>query len=98
MFNNPMSVSGRIRRTEFGISFIIAVVANLFVTPLAQATDGMGALLIFPVVFFLWTQGAKRSHDVGNSGWFILIPFYALYLLFKEGDRGTNQYGKDPKE
>ncbi len=97
MFKNPMSFSGRIRRTEFGISFIIAVFLNLFIGVLAEATDGMGGLLIFPMVWFLWAQAAKRSHDVGNSGWFILIPFYALYLLFKEGDKGTNQYGQDPK-
>lgn len=93
-----MSFSGRIRRTEFGVSFIIAVCLNLFIGVLAEATDGMGGLLIFPMIWFLWAQSAKRSHDVGNSGWFILIPFYALYLLFKEGDRGTNKYGKDPKE
>ncbi|MNG40685.1 hypothetical protein D3C84_1293850 [compost metagenome] len=36
-------------------------------------------------------------HDVGKSGWFILIPIYSLILACTEGDKGTNEYGPDPK-
>jgi uncharacterized membrane protein YhaH (DUF805 family) len=25
----------------------------------------------------------RRSHDVGKSGWWILVPFYSIYLMFK---------------
>lgn len=27
----------------------------------------------------------KRSHDIGNSGRYCLIPFYGLFLLFAPG-------------
>ena len=37
-------------------------------------------------------------HDVGKSGWFILIPIYNLVLAVTEGDKGANEYGEDPKE
>jgi len=36
-------------------------------------------------------------HDVGKSGWYMLIPFYNLYLAILEGDKGPNEYGADPK-
>lgn len=39
----------------------------------------------------------RRMHDVGKSGWFILIPLYNLILACTEGERGENQYGPDPK-
>ena len=42
-------------------------------------------------------QAVKRSHDLDNTGWYILIPFYGFWLLFAEGTRGNNKYGEDPK-
>ena len=31
----------------------------------------------------------RRSHDIGNSGWWILIPFYSIYLMFKNSKPET---------
>ena len=36
-------------------------------------------------------------HDVGKSGWFILIPIYNIILAATNGDSGSNEYGPDPK-
>lgn len=107
MFQNPFSFEGRIRRTEYGLSFIIFVVARVIITMIAAAMstssyDNSGAValaLIFslPLLWFLWAQGAKRCHDVGNSGWWQLIPFYVFWLIFQDGQPGPNQYGENPK-
>lgn len=40
----------------------------------------------------------RRMHDVGKSGWYILIPIYNLILACTDGDKGQNEYGADPKE
>ena len=43
--------------------------------------------------------GVRRLHDVGKSGWMLLIslvPFgiiYVIYLLAQKGDEDINQYG-----
>lgn len=53
-------------------------------------------LLIIPMLILMrisLSQGAKRCHDVGRSGWFLLIPFYIFYLIFAEGQRFDNKYG-----
>ena len=47
--------------------------------------------------------GVRRLHDVGKSGWMLLLAvipfvnFYLLYLLVQPGDPGPNAYGPDPK-
>lgn len=101
MFENAFSFEGRIRRTEYGISGIIygffVVVINLIIS----GSDGDLAILgiaYIPMLWFFWAQGAKRCHDVGNSGWWQLIPFYGFWLLFQDGDYGQNKYGNNPKE
>ena len=108
MFKNPFSFDGRIRRTEYGLSFIIFAVARTIIMMIAAGTmssssDTSGAGMItfifsLPLFFFLLAQGAKRCHDVEMSGWFQLIPLFPLYLLFAEGKKGSNKYGDDPKQ
>ena len=96
MFSNPFSFDGRIRRMEFGISYIINGISIQVITELSMETSGLNILLI-PLLWFGLAQGAKRCHDLGNSGWWQLIPFYPLWLIFKEGKPGTNEYGDNPK-
>ncbi len=35
-------------------------------------------------------------HDVGKSGWWVLVPFANFFLLFKKGDEEQNIYGEPP--
>lgn len=55
-------------------------------------------VIAIPALWFLLAQGAKRSHDLGNSGWYQLIPFYVLWLLFQDSTYGDNEYGKNLKD
>lgn len=101
MFNNPFSFEGRIRRTEYGLSAIIYTVAAGIINVFIEESRGDAEFLVFayiPLLWFLWAQGAKRCHDVGNNGWWQLIPFYGLWLIFQDGEPGSNQYGDNPKE
>jgi uncharacterized membrane protein YhaH (DUF805 family) len=99
MFENAFSFDGRIRRTEYGISVIIYAVIAVVISLIAEANRDASFVFIFylPALWFLWAQAAKRCHDVGNSGWWQLIPLYGFWLLFQEGELGQNQYGNNPK-
>lgn len=99
MFENSFSFEGRIRRTEYGISCIIyGIIAGIINVVIASNQDAAAVGLIYiPALWFLMAQSAKRCHDVGNSGWWQLIPFYGLWLLFQDGEPGQNQYGENPK-
>jgi uncharacterized membrane protein YhaH (DUF805 family) len=96
MFAASFSFDGRIRRTEYGISLIIYVIAATLINSLVKGAPIFG-LCYIPLLWFLWAQGAKRCHDRNASGWFQIIPFYVFWMLFAEGDIMPNQYGENPK-
>lgn len=48
--------------------------------------------------------GARRLHDIGKSGWWMLIAIiplvggiYLIYLLTRDGQVESNLYGSNPK-
>ena len=108
MFKNPFSIQGRIRRLEYGLSYIIYFV-YLFLEIIILTVGGLIGdidnprdtitlyLLASPAIWFMIAQGAKRCHDRNNSGWWQLIPFYGFWMLFADGDIGPNDYGGNPK-
>ena len=111
MFKTSFSFDGRIRRTEYGLSIIIYVVIYSLILTIGEYNTNGGevnsnnsslvfiiTLVFIPLMWFLWAQGAKRCHDINRSGWWQLIPFFGLWMLFQEGTNGENDYGDDPKE
>ena len=61
------------------------------------ATFGIADIYSLAVLVPSIAVAIRRMHDIGKSGWFILIPFYNLYLFSIEGEKGTNEYGPNPK-
>ena len=94
MFEAPFSFKGRIRRLEYGISLIIY---SLLAVLIEETDESLILLLTIPLLWFLYAQGAKRCHDRNCSGWWQLVPFYGIWMLFAEGTTGPNEYGLDPK-
>jgi uncharacterized membrane protein YhaH (DUF805 family) len=106
MFKTPFSYEGRIRRLEYGLSYLIyfagLVIAGGLLGALNLSQDENAGLLLMvlfyiPAFWFMTSQAAKRCHDLGNSGWYQIIPFYVLWMLFQDGDKGRNEYGENPK-
>lgn len=102
MFLKPFSFDGRIRRTEYGITFIIYFIIMTFLNAVfVPEAEGalIGLILLYiPMLWFLWAQGAKRCHDIGHSGWYQIIPFYMVWMIFGKGEEGIqNKYGVNPK-
>ncbi len=101
MFKNPFSFKGRIRRLEYGLSYILYMVVYYVSIFIMGSLDEIGVFLFLAIfiglLWFILAQGAKRCHDRGNSGFFQLIPFYGLWMLFGDSDYGPNKYGDNPK-
>lgn len=94
---------GRARRKEYWmfflynilVSFILGFIEGVVSGP--QATGALGGLYSLAILIPSIAAGVRRMHDVGKSGWFILIPIYNFILMVTEGQRGANEYGEDPK-
>jgi uncharacterized membrane protein YhaH (DUF805 family) len=109
MFKDPFSFEGRIRRTEYGLSLLIVAIGRVIITffivfgmadssgRMPDSANAFITLLSIPLIAFSLLQGSKRAHDVGISGWWQIVPLVPLYLIFKEGDFGSNRFGEDPK-
>lgn len=110
MFSAPFSFKGRIRRLEYCLSRIIAKVLLCLVSVLLMTVQElldlksseffawfMLLITCIPYLWFLWAQGVKRCHDRGNSGWYMFVPFYLLWMCLGDGEEYENDYGPDPK-
>lgn len=115
MYRNPFSFKGRIRRTEYALSYMLFLVMISWMKSIFVSLDNstwyildirvedtvfITCVLIiwfFTLAWFIAAQSAKRCHDIGNSGWFQLIPFYPLVLMFNNGEKHVNRYGAPVK-
>lgn len=91
--------SGRARRKEYWMfqlfNLIIAIIWGVIcgITGFPDLADLYSLVIILPSL----AVGMRRMHDVGKSGWFILIPVYSFILAVSKGEEKENEYGKDPK-
>lgn len=108
MFNHLFTARGRIRRTEYWITKIVTYLISGIPTELfLNANGGAGGLLgedwliyfaiLAPYIYFSIVSGIKRCHDLGFTGWFMLIPIAGpVMMAFSTGENETNKYGTAP--
>ena len=106
--NHYIDFDGRARRQTFWTFVLINLLISVAITlVIGIVSDGLASMLsgLFGLAVFLPSIGigARRLHDTGRSGWFMLlalIPIVGLVLLYfcaLEGDAGPNEFGEDPK-
>lgn len=106
VLENYANFDGRARRREYWmfilVNFIISIILQIIdkMTGLTFGVAEMGILrLIYTLVVMIpgIAVGVRRMHDIDKSGWYVLIPIYNIVLFATEGEKGSNQYGADPK-
>lgn len=90
---------GRARRSEYWYFFLASTLVSIVLSILGNLIGFMYLDSIYSLAVLLPAIGVgiRRMHDVGKSGWFILIPIYNLILACTEGQKGSNEFGDDPK-
>jgi uncharacterized membrane protein YhaH (DUF805 family) len=98
--------SGRARRSEYWWFFLAYVVVSI----VASIIDGILDIMILEWILGLallipsLAVGARRLHDIGKSGWWLLIgliPLVGAIVLIvfacQDSRPETNQWGPSPK-
>lgn len=106
--------SGRARRKEYWMfflfntifAFLAAIIDNVVGT--ASPESGYGIFYgIYGLALFIpgLAVGVRRLHDVGKSGWMLLIALipligaiWLLVLMVTDSQQASNKWGENPKE
>lgn len=94
VLQNYANFNGRARRSEYWYFVLFNIIASVVLSfvGLAIKNNILSNLYSLAVLIPSIAVGVRRMHDVGKSGWFILIPIYNLILACTNGVEGA-----DPK-
>jgi uncharacterized membrane protein YhaH (DUF805 family) len=105
-----LSASGRIGRLRY-LAYLSGATLVMYLALAAVVGVGIGmggggifaailmAVVYIPYIVLSFMLLIQRSHDMGWTGWTVLlalIPFVGLIWLFKAGTPGPNRFGNPP--
>ena len=104
IFKLFLSHKGRINRSTYATAYFSALACAVVLYKVFLQSPFITNIVIAPaLMIILFNLSIKRFHDVGRSGWYSLLFFAPvvnfiafLYLLFKKGTKGPNQFGPSP--
>ncbi len=97
---------GRARRQEYWMFLLINLII-IFVIGLIDGLTGDSGIIgmIYSLFVFIpsLAVGIRRLHDIGKTGWWIVISFvpiigfFVLVYFFVQDGEAENQWGPNPK-
>ena len=100
-YKNYANFEGRARRSEYWYYTLFYYLVSILLVFVDQGIESESGItgIIFTLASLIPSiaVGVRRMHDVGKSGWYLLIPIYNLILACTNGETGSNGYGPDPK-
>ncbi len=101
--------SGRSGRPEYWYfvlaNIVISIGLSLLSTIIGNDSNALGSIYSLVVLLPGIAVGIRRLHDIGKSGWWLLIsliPFvgfvWIIILMATDGDAEENEYGPSLKE
>ena len=89
-YQNLFDIKGRTTRKQYWYTWLL----NIFICVLAALIADF--LYNLAVLFYLVVTvitAIKRAHDVGYSGFYILIPLFNFIILISNSDENENKWG-----
>ncbi len=98
---------GRERRTAFWMFALANAVISVGLLLLSRGIPLFSSLTVLYDLLILvpaLALGARRLHDTGRSGWWLVAslvpligPLLLIWFFVQESDAGDNAYGPNPK-
>jgi uncharacterized membrane protein YhaH (DUF805 family) len=100
VLQNYATFKGRASRSEYWYFVLFNVIFSIVLGFVSGIVDLPILYTIYSLVLLIPSiaVAVRRMHDVGKSGWFILIPIYDLILACTQGVKGENEYGTEPND
>jgi uncharacterized membrane protein YhaH (DUF805 family) len=89
------TTDGRITRRQYAALLGICLGMSVMAVLIAKVLAFFGGIIGLAALGVMFMGAVRRAHDCGRSGWFLLIPFYNVWLFFESGEQGANRFGDD---
>jgi uncharacterized membrane protein YhaH (DUF805 family) len=106
LYSNYANFKGRARRSAYWYAYLFYVVIYVATLMIGTTVDPNTGMPTFGPLYYIWVfanflpmlaAGTRRLHDVGKSGWYMLIPIYGIILMATDTVPGSNAYGEPAK-
>jgi len=100
VLQNYATFKGRASRSEYWYFVLFNIIFSIVLGFVSGLVDVSILYTIYSLALLIPSiaVAVRRMHDVGKSGWYILIPIYDLILACTEGVKGENEYGTEPND
>ena len=73
---------GRSNKLQYRSFLFFYVLTDLLLSAFGGGSTTLNNIVMLCLLLPLLAVQIRRSHDTGKSGWWILLPFYSIYLIF----------------
>ena len=91
--NKYADFNGRASRAEY---WWFALFYGLVIFGTALVSETLSNLFWIALILPALSVGARRMHDIDNSGWWQIVPLIGFIFSLTEGTDGPNSFGEKP--
>ena len=81
-FRRFLDFRGRSNKLQYRSFLFFYVLTDLLLSAFGGGSTTLNNIVMLCLLLPLLAVQIRRSHDTGKSGWWILVPFYSIYLIF----------------
>ena len=86
----------RATRSEYWYFILVNTILSIIFSIIGVIinSDIFGNIFSLIIIIPTIAVGVRRMHDVGKSGWFLIIPIYNFILTVTDSEKKDNKYGE----